>query len=160
MFKEKGASLESCRYSPGPVFSYKVPYIAGFRFVEMAISTNQKPTIYRNLYDNTGPDHYDSRSTFQTMIYYYRGPWYQTLCRGFHCMWNPRSQNTVSAISNECQIRRLSCWRSICTLQDDLRMTLGWPQHCSDFSSVNQAAITVVVNVTRRGWWLLLSRQV
>ena len=23
--------------------------------VEMAISTNQKPTIYRNLYENTGP---------------------------------------------------------------------------------------------------------
>ena len=22
----------------------------------MAISTNQKPTIYRNLYENTGPD--------------------------------------------------------------------------------------------------------
>ena len=22
----------------------------------MTISTNQKPTIYRNLYDNTGPD--------------------------------------------------------------------------------------------------------
>ena len=24
----------------------------------MAISTNQKPTIYRNLYENTGPDVY------------------------------------------------------------------------------------------------------
>ena len=24
----------------------------------MAISTNQKPTIYRNLYENTGPDSY------------------------------------------------------------------------------------------------------
>ena len=25
----------------------------------MAISTNQKPTIYRNLYENTGPVEYD-----------------------------------------------------------------------------------------------------
>ena len=30
-------------------------YIVGFWLVEMAISTNQKPTIYRNLYENTGP---------------------------------------------------------------------------------------------------------
>ena len=27
----------------------------GFGLVEMAISTNPKPTIYRNLYENTGP---------------------------------------------------------------------------------------------------------
>ena len=32
-----------------PVFSYKLRYIVGFWLVEMAISTNQKPTIYRNL---------------------------------------------------------------------------------------------------------------
>ena len=57
----------------GPVFSYKLRYIVGFwlvemaistnqkptiyrNLVEMAISTNQKPTIYRNLYENTGTD--------------------------------------------------------------------------------------------------------
>ena len=40
----------------GAVFSYKLRYIVGFRLVEIAISTNQKPTIYRNLYENTGPD--------------------------------------------------------------------------------------------------------
>ena len=39
----------------GPVFSYKLRYIVGFWLVEMAISTNQKPTIYRNLYENTAP---------------------------------------------------------------------------------------------------------
>ena len=38
-----------------PVFSYKLRYIVGFWLVEMAISTNQKPTIYRDLYENTGP---------------------------------------------------------------------------------------------------------
>ena len=37
------------------VFSYKLRYIMGFWLVEMTISTNQKPTIYRNLYENTGP---------------------------------------------------------------------------------------------------------
>ena len=41
--------------NPGPVFSYKLRYIVGFWLVEMAISTNQKPMIYRNLYKNTGP---------------------------------------------------------------------------------------------------------
>ena len=33
--------------------TYKLRYIVGFWLVEMAISTNQKPTIYRNLYENT-----------------------------------------------------------------------------------------------------------
>ena len=37
-----------------PVFSYELRYI-GFWLVEMAISTNQKPTIYCNLYENTAP---------------------------------------------------------------------------------------------------------
>ena len=40
---------------PGPVFSYRLRYIAGFGLVEMAISTNPKPAIYRNLNENTGP---------------------------------------------------------------------------------------------------------
>ena len=40
----------------GPVFSYKLQNIVGFWLVEMAISSNQKPTIYRKLYENTGPD--------------------------------------------------------------------------------------------------------
>ena len=45
-----------CKHtSRGPVFSYKLRYIVGFWLVEMAISTNQKPTIYRNLYENTAP---------------------------------------------------------------------------------------------------------
>ena len=30
--------------------------IVGFELVEMATSTNQKPTIYRNLYEDTGPE--------------------------------------------------------------------------------------------------------
>ena len=46
----------SYKYStPGPVFSYKLRYIIGFRLVEMAISTNQKPAIYVSLVENTGP---------------------------------------------------------------------------------------------------------
>ena len=43
------------RLGPGPAFSYKLRYIVGFWLVEMTISTNQKPTIYRNLYENTAP---------------------------------------------------------------------------------------------------------
>ena len=42
-------------HKPGSVFSYKLRYIVGFWLVEMAISTNQKPTIYRKLYENTAP---------------------------------------------------------------------------------------------------------
>ena len=41
--------------SSGPVLSYKLRYSVGFWLVEMVISTNQKPTIYRNLYENTEP---------------------------------------------------------------------------------------------------------
>ena len=33
----------------GPIFSYKLRYIVGFGLVEMAISTNPKPTIYCSL---------------------------------------------------------------------------------------------------------------
>ena len=32
----------------------KLQYIVGFWLVEMAISTNPKPTIYPNLYENAG----------------------------------------------------------------------------------------------------------
>ena len=42
-------------HSRGPVFSYKLRYIVDFWLVEMAILTNQMATIYRNLYENTGP---------------------------------------------------------------------------------------------------------
>ena len=34
----------------GTVFSYKLRYIVGFELVEMVISTNPKPTIYRDDY--------------------------------------------------------------------------------------------------------------
>ena len=44
----------SAIFHHGPVFPYKLRYIVGFWLVEMAISTNQKPAIYRNLYENTG----------------------------------------------------------------------------------------------------------
>ena len=38
------------------VFSYKLRHIVGFGLVEMAISTNPKSAINRNLYENTGWD--------------------------------------------------------------------------------------------------------
>ena len=57
----------------GPVFSYKLRYIVGFWLVEMAISTNQKPTIYRNLYENTGPV-YQQFQLRQVLKIWGRGP--------------------------------------------------------------------------------------
>ena len=39
---------------PESVLSCKLRYIVGFGLVEMAISTNPKPTIYGNLYENMG----------------------------------------------------------------------------------------------------------
>ena len=39
--------------TPASAFSYKLRYVVGFGF----ISTSPKPTIYRNLYENTGPGH-------------------------------------------------------------------------------------------------------
>ena len=57
-------------YNAGPVFSYKLRYIVGFWLVEMAISTNQKPTIYRNLYENTGLDLYQPWTWLD--IFFYR----------------------------------------------------------------------------------------
>ena len=47
--------IHTVTYPSGSVFSYKLRYIVGFGLVEIAISTNPKPTIYRNLYENTGP---------------------------------------------------------------------------------------------------------
>ena len=42
------------RASGPAVFSYKLRYIVGSGLVVMAITTNPRPTIYRNLYENTG----------------------------------------------------------------------------------------------------------
>ena len=61
---------------PGPIFSYKLRYIVGFWLVEMAISTNQKPTIYRKLYENTGPD---SKLQARTSLYLLE-TWYSLTC--------------------------------------------------------------------------------
>ena len=44
---------ENLNQITGPVISYKLRYIEGFWLVEMVISINQKPTIYRSLYENT-----------------------------------------------------------------------------------------------------------
>ena len=38
------------------LFSYKWRYIVLFGLVKMAFSTNSKPTIYINLYENTSLD--------------------------------------------------------------------------------------------------------
>ena len=40
-------------YKSRPLFSDKLRYDVGFRLVAISIATNPKPTIYRNLYENT-----------------------------------------------------------------------------------------------------------
>ena len=40
----------------GPYYrTCKLQYVVGFGLVDMAITTSPKPTIYRNLYENSGP---------------------------------------------------------------------------------------------------------
>ena len=58
-------------YYSGAVFSYKLRCIVGFGLVEMTISTNPKPTIYRNLYENTGPV---SSFAFQSFVFFCYAP--------------------------------------------------------------------------------------
>ena len=55
MLHYRTSGIQQSRTDPGPVFSYKLRYIVGFWLVEMSISTNQNPTIYRTLYENTAP---------------------------------------------------------------------------------------------------------
>ena len=47
---------EEFSWMAGSVLSYKLRYIVGLGLVEMAISTNPRPTIYRNLYENRQAD--------------------------------------------------------------------------------------------------------
>ena len=44
-------------------------YIVGFGLVEMAISTNPKPTIYRNLYENTDTESTDMTEQWAVQIH-------------------------------------------------------------------------------------------
>ena len=41
-----------------PVFFYNLRHVVGFGLVDMAPLTNPKPTIYRNLCENTGTGQY------------------------------------------------------------------------------------------------------
>ena len=53
------------KWPPGPLLSYKLRYIVGFGLVEMAISTNPKPTICRNLCENTVKSLIKDKSLFK-----------------------------------------------------------------------------------------------
>ena len=50
--------------------SNELQYIVGFGMVEMAISTNPKPTIYRNLYENTGPGLYITVQKMENLTFW------------------------------------------------------------------------------------------
>ena len=42
------------KYGLVPVFSYRLRWVVGFGLVEMAVSTNRRPTMGRVLWGNTG----------------------------------------------------------------------------------------------------------
>ena len=65
-----------------PVFSYKLRYIVGFELVEMAISTNSKPTIYRNLYEKW------NESGFRQPLCTYRLSWARRTSWGLWDDWD------------------------------------------------------------------------
>ena len=54
-------------------WQYKLRYTVGFGLVEMAISTNPKPTIYRNLYENTGPGKLDPQTFVDLSVMDHQG---------------------------------------------------------------------------------------
>ena len=57
----------------------------------MAISTNQKPTIYRNLYENTGPDKDD----------YCLQPFYSHFKKTSFKMWNFKNKTYIQFDKSE-----------------------------------------------------------
>ena len=42
------------KYGLVPVFSYRLRWVVGFELVEMAVSTNRRPTMGRGLWGNAG----------------------------------------------------------------------------------------------------------
>ena len=85
-------------YSSWPVFSYKLRYIVGFWLVETAVSTNQKPTMYRNLYVNTGPGRACVKRL--TCYWFWIKPW---PCTDWHVVIGFRSNPTPALFSLEYQ---------------------------------------------------------
>ena len=82
----------------GPVFLYKLRYIVGFWLVEMAISTNPKPTIYRNLYDNKGDTYpWSSHSIYGVARHCVR----YTLLPGLSCIVMDTYSNLLSSLTEK-----------------------------------------------------------
>ena len=87
--------------SPGPVISYKLRYIVGFGLVEMDISTNPKPTMYRNLYEITDPvfpvhhAHVIMLTLYvpQRVIICQSATYVPTKMVFAHCTWNEKNRN-------------------------------------------------------------------
>ena len=74
-----------------PVFLYKVREHIGFGFVEMSITTNRKPTIFRSLYENTGTEHKLKKlneSGFRPLLCTYRLNWARRTSWGWWDDWD------------------------------------------------------------------------
>ena len=106
---------------PGPVFSYKLRYIVGFWLVEMTISTNQKPTIYRNLYGNTAPEEFVFGEMQNDWRYVRQVTWTNKVVfvRGFPSVPTPslsfrRHQNSSRKLSkHDFDPKLFQCWDSV-----------------------------------------------
>ena len=108
-------SLNHTKWQSG-VFSYKLRYIVGFGLVEMDISTNPKPTIYRNLYENTGPGfrirfRYRTRLTHSTFPPH-RTPQWRLVLYNFMTIEKLGSAADMEKIYRLCDLSRLSPGRA------------------------------------------------
>ena len=99
----------------GPAFSYKLRYIVGFWLV----STNQKPTIYRNLYENMDPD------VVKQTIYppYFSSAWYslKKVCWLSYRCWSYRFRQ----INIKCRTLKscLNTWQAVVSPEDGFTMS-------------------------------------
>ena len=112
------------------VSSHKLGYIVGFGLVEMAISTNPKPTIYCHLYENTRPgavcyfpSHFSTsfHSVISIMMYYIK-------CGTFKCQIHVKYHKLVmtdTIRTTECIISHLSAYFHTITAEDESHMRLS-----------------------------------
>ena len=108
-------SLNHTKWQSG-VFSYKLRYIVGFGLVEMDISTNPKPTIYRNLYENTGPG-FGIRFCYRTRLTHstfppHRNPQWRLVLYNFMTIEKLGSAAHMEKIYRLCDLSRLSPGRA------------------------------------------------
>ena len=113
-------------------------YIAGFGLVEMAISTNPKPTINHNLYENTGPCR-ETLSKNQESIWRVSSTSQPSSCSAWDILWAHPSGHR--------QQWRLYCyWKWTATCGHCTRYFVHVNEHCGDWF---MSGPTVGISLTR-----------